>query len=200
MNNKNMEKSYGIYLAYFFMALIAQNALRALFRGEYNAMVTAVLMLGMTVIPFVVAKRMNINLPWFVFFLVALALWIHTAGYVQGYYTTFYPYYDKIAHIVSGTAVAVLGFLGVIFVDKYMKMNLNTWFIIFFTIIFGMAMGAAWEKAASGDGVMLFPPARRAGAADLDGHIRRRPRCCRSRALPRPRPTRSAPASVQRGR
>ncbi|HNB02839.1 MAG TPA: hypothetical protein PLV88_00985 [Methanoregulaceae archaeon] len=145
MNNKNMEKSYGIYLAYFFMALIALNALRALFRGEYNAMVTAVLMLGMTVIPFVVAKRMNINLPWFVFFLVALALWIHTAGYVQGYYTTFYPYYDKIAHIVSGTAVAVLGFLGVIFVDKYMKMNLNTWFIIFFTIIFGMAMGAAWE-------------------------------------------------------
>ena len=98
-----MEKSYGIYLAYFFMALIALNAVRALFRGEYNAMVTAVLMLGMTVIPFVVAKRMNINLPWFVFFLVALALWIHTAGYVQGYYTTFYPYYDKIAHIVSGT-------------------------------------------------------------------------------------------------
>jgi hypothetical protein len=140
-----MQKSIGIYLAYFFMALIALNAVRALARGEYNAMVTAVLMLALTVIPFIVAKRMNLHLPWFVFFLVALALWIHTAGYVQGYYTTYYPYYDKIAHIVSGTAVAVLGFLGVIFVDRYLKMNLTPLFIIFFTIIFGVALGAFWE-------------------------------------------------------
>jgi hypothetical protein len=140
-----MQKSIGIYLTYFFMALIALNAVRALARGEYNAMVTAVLMLSLTVIPFIVAKRMNLHLPWFVFFLVALALWIHTAGYVQGYYTTYYPYYDKIAHIVSGTAVAVLGFLGVIFVDKYLKMNLTPLFIVFFTIIFGVALGAFWE-------------------------------------------------------
>lgn len=141
----SMEKSIGIYLTYFFMALIALNAIRALFRGEFNAMVTAVLMLALTVIPFIVAKRMNLHLPWFVFFLVALALWIHTAGYVQGYYTTYYPYYDKIAHIVSGTAVAVLGFLGVIFVDKYLKMNLTPIFIVFFTILFGVALGAFWE-------------------------------------------------------
>ena len=140
-----MQKSIGIYLTYFFMALIALNAVRALVRGEYNAMVTAVLMLALMVIPFIVAKRMNLNLPWFVFFLVALALWIHTAGYVQGYYTAYYPYYDKIAHIVSGTAVAVLGFLGVIFVDKYLKMNLTPLFIVFFTIIFGVALGAFWE-------------------------------------------------------
>ncbi|MDD1709295.1 MAG: hypothetical protein LUQ37_00125 [Methanoregulaceae archaeon] len=140
-----MEKRYGMYLAYFFMALIALNAVRSLFRGEYNAMVTAFLMLGMTVILFVVAKRMNIHLPWFVFFLVALALWIHTDGYVQGYYMMYYPYYDKIAHIVSGTAVAVLGFLGVFFVDKYMNMNLTAWFIVFFTIIFSVALGAFLE-------------------------------------------------------
>lgn len=140
-----MDRNHGIWLAYFFMALIALNAGRALVRGEFNAMVTAFLMLGMTVIPFIVAKRMNFNLPWFVFFLVALALWIHTAGYVEGYYTTFYPYYDKMAHVVSGTAVAVLGFLGVIFVDKYMKMNLTPVFIIFFTVIFGVALGAFWE-------------------------------------------------------
>jgi len=140
-----MKKSIGIYLTYLFMAFIALNAVRAFIEGEYNAMVTAVLMLALTVIPFIVAKRMNLHLPWFVFFLVALALWIHTAGYVQGYYTTYYPYYDKIAHIVSGTAVALLGFLGVIFVDKYLKMNLTPVFIVFFTIIFGVALGAFWE-------------------------------------------------------
>jgi hypothetical protein len=62
-----------------------------------------------------------------------------------GIYTTFYPYYDKVVHLVSGTAVALLGFIGVIFVDKYMKMNLTPAFILFFTILFGVALGAFWE-------------------------------------------------------
>jgi hypothetical protein len=140
-----MGKSYGIYLAYFFQSLIALNAVYAFIIGEYHAMFTAILMFGMTIIPYVVAQRMKIHLPWFVFFLIALALWFHTAGYIQGYYATFYPYYDKVAHIVTGTTVALLGFLGVIFLDKYMKMNLTPVFIIFFTIIFGVALGAFWE-------------------------------------------------------
>jgi len=140
-----MEKSYGIYLAYFFQVLIALNALYAFLIGEYHEVFTALLMFAMTMVPFVVAQRMNIHLPWFVFFLIAFALWFHTAGYIQGYYITFYPYYDKVAHLVSGTAVALLGFIGVIFVGKYMKMNLSPVFIIFFTIIFGVALGAFWE-------------------------------------------------------
>jgi hypothetical protein len=140
-----MEKGYGIYLAYFFQALIALNAVYAFYIGEYHAMFTAILMFALTVIPYLVAERMDIHLPWFVFVLVALSLWFHTAGYIQGYYTTFYPYYDKVAHIVTGTTVALLGFLGVIFLDKYTKMNLTPVFIIFFTIIFGVALGAFWE-------------------------------------------------------
>lgn len=140
-----MKRSYGIYLAFFFQALIAMNAIYAFSLGEYRAMLTALFMLGITFVPFVVAQRMKINLPWFVYFLIALALWIHTAGYIQGYYTLLYPYYDKVAHLVSGTTVALLGFLGVIFLDKYWGMKLTTPFIIFFTIIFSVALGAFWE-------------------------------------------------------
>jgi hypothetical protein len=140
-----MEKSFGIYLAYFFQALIALNAVYAFIIGQYHEMFTAALMFAMTLIPYIVSQRLHIHLPWFVFFLIALALWFHTAGYIQGYYTTYYPYYDKVAHIVSGIAVALLGFIGVIFVDKYLKMCINPVFILFFTIIFGVALGAFWE-------------------------------------------------------
>jgi hypothetical protein len=140
-----MEKEYGIYIAYFFQALIALNGIYAFLIGEYQQMFTAILMFGLTVVPYVIARRMKIHLPWFVFVLIALALWFHTAGYIRGYYVTFYPYYDKIAHLVSGTAVALLGFIGVIFLDKYWKMNLTALFIVAFTIIFGMALGGFWE-------------------------------------------------------
>jgi len=108
-------------------------------------MFTAFLMFGLALVPYAVAQRMQINLPWFVYFLIALALWIHTAGYIQGYYVLFYPYYDKVAHLISGITVALLGFLGVIFLDKYWKMTLTTPFIIGFTIIFSVALGAFWE-------------------------------------------------------
>lgn len=134
-----------MYLAFFFQALIALNAVYAFLLGEFQAMFTAVLMFVLTLVPYVISERMNIKLPWFVFLLIALALWIHTAGYIQGYYVIFYPYYDKVAHLVSGTTVALLGFLGVIFLDKYWKMTLTTPFIIGFTIIFSVALGAFWE-------------------------------------------------------
>jgi hypothetical protein len=140
-----MEKAYGIYLAYLFQLLIALNGAYAFLIGDYHEMFTAFLMFGLTVVPYVVAKGMRIHFPWFVFFLIALSLWFHTAGYIQGFYVLYYPYYDKIAHLVSGIAVALLGFLGVIFLDRYWKMNLTIPFIVGFTIIFAMALGGFWE-------------------------------------------------------
>lgn len=140
-----MKKEYGMYLAYLFQALIALNVIYAFFLGQYEMMFTGIMMFILTMVPYIVAQRMNVTFPWFVYLLIAMALWFHTAGYIQGYYTTFYPYYDKIAHLVSGTTVALLGFLGVIFLDKYWDMNLKTPFIIGFTIIFGMALAGFWE-------------------------------------------------------
>lgn len=140
-----MEKQYGMYLAYFFQVLIGLNCIYAFFTGNMAGFFSALIMFIATMVPFIIAHRMNIHFPWFVFFLIALALWFHTAGYVQGYYEMFYPYYDKIAHLVSGTTVALLGFLGVIFLDRYWNMNLSAPFIVGFTIMFGVALGAFWE-------------------------------------------------------
>lgn len=140
-----MKKEYGMYLAYIFQALIALNVIHAFIIGQYELMFTGLLMFILTLVPYIVAQKMNVNFPWFVYLLIAMALWFHTAGYIQDYYTIFYPYYDKIAHLVSGTTVALLGFLGVIFLDKYWDMNLKTPFIIGFTIIFGMALAGFWE-------------------------------------------------------
>jgi hypothetical protein len=134
-----------MYLAYLFQGLIALNMVYAFFIGNLHAGFTALLMFILTLVPYWVARKMDVQFPWFVFFLIAMALWFHTAGYIQGYYLTFSPYYDKVAHFVSGTAIALLGFLGVIFIDRYWKMNLRSHFIAGFTVIFGLAMAAAWE-------------------------------------------------------
>ncbi|HIH04058.1 MAG TPA: DUF2238 domain-containing protein [Methanoregulaceae archaeon] len=140
-----MAASKGMFLAYLFQALIAANGVYALVTGQYQAMFTAFLMFGLTFVPYVAADRLDIRFPWFVYFLIALSLTIHISGYVQGWYVTMYPYYDKVAHLVSASSIALIGFLGVIFLDRYWRMNLTPLFIVFFTLTFGMALGGIWE-------------------------------------------------------
>jgi uncharacterized membrane protein YjdF len=134
-----------MYLAYLFQALIAVNGVYAFLAGQYGEMFTALFMFGLTIVPYVAADRLDIRFPWFVYFLISLALWIHIAGYVQGWYVTLYPYYDKVAHLVSGISVALIGFLGVVFLERYWRMRLTPLFVAGFTVIFGLALGALWE-------------------------------------------------------
>jgi hypothetical protein len=140
-----MAASKGMYLAYLFQALIAVNGVYAFFTGNYAEMFTAFFVFGLTFVPYVAADRLDIRFPWVVYFLIALSLWLHIAGYVQGWYFTLYPYYDKVAHLVSGISIALIGFLGVIFLDRYWRMGLTPLFIVGFTVIFGLALGAVWE-------------------------------------------------------
>ncbi|MEN6343600.1 MAG: hypothetical protein ABFC89_13700 [Methanospirillum sp.] len=140
-----MAASKGMYLAYLFQALIAANGVIAFVEGQYQAMFTAILMFAATFVPYVAAQRLDIRFPWFVYFLIALSLTIHISGYVEGWYVTGYPYYDKAAHLISASSIALLGFLGAIFLDRYWRMNLTPLFIVFFTVTFGMALGGLWE-------------------------------------------------------
>lgn len=140
-----MDTPYGMYLAYFFQVLIGLNCVYAFFTGNISGFINAFIMFVGTMIPFIIVHRMHIHFPWFVFFLIALALWFHTAGDIQGFSILFYPYYDKISHLVSGITVALLSFLGVIFLDRYWNMNLTAPFIVGFTIVFGVAFGSFWE-------------------------------------------------------
>jgi hypothetical protein len=140
-----MPRSSGMYLAFLFQLLIALNMAYAFATGDFNAGFFALLMFLFTLVPYWVAKKLDIEFPWFVYFLIALALWLNTAGFLQGYYVRYYPYYDKLGHFIAGISIALLAFLGVIFIDRYWRMKLREPFIIGFTIIFGLAMAAAWE-------------------------------------------------------
>ncbi|MGD9936818.1 MAG: hypothetical protein AB7S61_05015 [Methanoregulaceae archaeon] len=134
-----------MWLAYLFQGLMVLNGVYAYVTGQLAEAFTATFMIALSVVPYVVAARENIRFPWFVYFLISFALWFHVAGYIQGFYVDLYPYYDKIAHLVSGTTIALLGFLGVIYLDKHWKMALTPLFVASFTVTFGMALGGVWE-------------------------------------------------------
>ena len=140
-----MKKPIGLYLAYLFQALIAINILIALSIGEYSQVFTGVIGLFLTMVPAIATRRWNITLPWPIILLIAFLLYLHVAGEIQGYYLLYYPYYDKIAHLIAGVTVSVLAFVIVLLLDRYSRLNLSRWMIIGFIIIGAMAMEGFWE-------------------------------------------------------
>jgi hypothetical protein len=136
---------YSQVFAYLLQILIAANVLLAFSLGEYSQVFGGVVGLCLTLVPAVVTRRWSLTLPWQVNLLIALSLYLHVAGEIQGFYVLYYPYYDKIAHLVSGITVSVLAFVIVLLLDRFGRLNLTRWMIVGFIIIAAMAMEGFWE-------------------------------------------------------
>ena len=136
-------RSPGMYLAYFAQAAIAFNVVLAmLFKPEDVAIGIVLFLMALAIYLF--SWKTKIVFPWFVYFLVSLAILIHTSGYIQERYLT-YVNWDMLAHFVSGTIVALIGFLVILFMDQRRKYNLDPPFIGIFIVFFGMVFEYFWE-------------------------------------------------------
>jgi mannose/fructose/N-acetylgalactosamine-specific phosphotransferase system component IIC len=136
------DRSYGMYLAYFTLAALGFNALLAVYLGFGFGSALAGLLIAVT--PFLFTRYTKIKFPWFVYFLICLAVLIHISGYIQGRYLNI-PNWDTLAHTVSGSIIALLGFILILFLDKIRKYNLDPQFIAGFTIMFGLTGEYLWE-------------------------------------------------------
>ena len=91
-------RSPGMYLAYIIQAFIAFNVLLAVLFNPEDVLIGVILFL-IALIIYLFSWKTKIVFPWFVYFLVSLAVLIHTSGYIQGRYLTFVNW-DMLAHFV----------------------------------------------------------------------------------------------------
>ena len=138
------ERSYGMYLAYLTQAFLGMNVLIAVFLGSTTEIMIGGFMFLIGMVPHIFTWKTKIVFPWFVYFLVSLALLIHASGYIQERYITI-PHWDKLAHFVSGSIVARIGFIFVMFMDKIRRYSLDPPFMALFIVFFGMAGEYIWE-------------------------------------------------------
>lgn len=139
-------KFKGYYLAYVMQGLILITTLYSIYLGLYSVTFTGLVALGLTTLPYLVHRKVHIVVPWEITFLIAFALFLHIAGYSFEWYLNFYPYYDKVAHLVSSITIALLGFLSVLVLMKISRcLQFEPWQIFLFIVIFTVALGAIWE-------------------------------------------------------
>jgi hypothetical protein len=138
-----VDRSPGMILAYVTQILVGFNVLLALLFKPGDFPVSFILFL-MGMVIYVVAWKTKIRFPWFVYFLISLALLIHTSGYVQERYLKF-VYWDVLAHTVSGTIVALLGFLLILYLNRTRHYGADPLFVAFFVVLFGTFCEYMWE-------------------------------------------------------
>jgi hypothetical protein len=138
------DRPYGMYAAYVVQAALGFNIIFALSMGDGIAVISAVAGFLIAMVPYAFTRVTRIKFPWFVYFLVSLALLIHISGYVQGRYLNI-PNWDTLAHTVSGSILALLGFIGILFFDRIRKYNLDPEMIACTTLMVGLTGEYLWE-------------------------------------------------------
>jgi hypothetical protein len=125
--------------------LIVIILIASLISGGLIAVFIPAVVLFMTLIPTIIERKYKVAIPWWITFLIVLSLYIHLAGEHYVWYLTYYPYYDKIAHLIAGITAALIGFTAVLLLDRYTENNFDRYVIILMIIMFTMAFGAFWE-------------------------------------------------------
>nr|AAU85403.1 integral membrane protein [uncultured archaeon GZfos12E1]QNO53883.1 hypothetical protein LBDBNMAG_00018 [Methanosarcinales archaeon ANME-1 ERB6] len=140
-----LREKIGIYLAYLMQMLIVVYAVYSVYTRDYFWAIWGFFALILTLTPLMLKRRFHVTLPWELNFLIVLSLYLSVSGNVQGWYYHFYPFYDKVAHLVSSITIAVLGFVAAVIMDRYTEIKMNRPLIVIFVIIFTMAIGSFWE-------------------------------------------------------
>jgi ABC-type Fe3+-siderophore transport system permease subunit len=135
----------GRILAYLMQGLILSVTVFSYLKGDIPVAISGTVAFGMTLVPLAFGLKTHIAVPWGALFCIALSLFLHVAGYAFDWYNGFYPYYDKIAHVVSSFTVALLGFLIVVLLHRLNRMRCSVRMITLFILVFTLALGAAWE-------------------------------------------------------
>jgi hypothetical protein len=133
-----------MYLAYFVQFLVFMNVVYTITRAAWSEVPTAVGLFLISLAPYLFTWKTKITFPWFVYFLISLAFLIHLSGYVRGRYLAFVNW-DVLAHTVSGSMLALVGFILILFIDRMWKLNLNAKFMAIFVLLIGLAGEYCWE-------------------------------------------------------
>jgi hypothetical protein len=136
---------FGTVMTVILQGLIVLILVASLVSGGLFAVFIPAVVLFLTLIPTIIERKYKVAIPWWLTFLIVFILYMHLAGEYYGWYVTLYPYYDKIAHLIAGITVALIGFTAVLLLDRYTKNNFDRYVIILMIIMFTMAFGAFWE-------------------------------------------------------
>lgn len=115
--------------------------------NDVQRAVWAVVAAGIAALPAIAEWRSRWIYPWPAKFLIGAALFLHVGGGMMSWYFDYFPVYDKIAHLVSAMATALLVFLILLRLAYSTRLRPGRGIIVGLILAVTLFFGSLWELA-----------------------------------------------------
>lgn len=152
------KKSKTVLLVYLTLRILVVAALiRSIMLKNYENAFICVLVLFLFILPFLIERKMRIDLPDALEIIILLHIFAaEILGELQGYFIH-YAHWDTILHTSWGFLCAALGFslVDILNRNSRIKFNLSPAFVAVVAFCFSMTVGIFWEFFEFGVDVLL---------------------------------------------
>lgn len=141
---KSSLKSGGLILSYFLKVIMFIFLIYSILNLRWVWIFGCIIAIIVSLIPTILKRNYEINLPLVLEILITIALILHVGGGLFGAYGI--PHYDTLTHFISSFLVAFLAFVIIYILDKYWDgLYMNKYAMAFVVVIATIAMGVVWE-------------------------------------------------------
>ena len=122
-------------------------ALLSVLKGDYLTAFLCVLALAVFMLPPVINKKFNIELPGGLELSAVIFTFMCVIGGELGYFYAQFPFWDKFLHTFSGFLISAIGLALIEFLNKSKKsvFKLSPFFVVAFAFCFSLSVEVIWE-------------------------------------------------------
>jgi len=145
---RHVEHKTLVSVVYFLLrALVILMMVAQFFNGNYENVFLCILTLVLFVMPSVLEKRLDIDLPDVLEIIILLFIFAaEILGEIRSFYIQF-PHWDTMLHTLNGFLCAAIGFSLVDLLNRHERfsLNLSPFFMAVTAFCFSMTIGVLWE-------------------------------------------------------
>lgn len=141
----------------------------SIYQKNYNNVFMCILTLLLFMIPTIVDKRLNINLPSVLECIIILFIFSsEILGEVQSFYLLI-PHWDTMLHTLNGFIMAAIGFAMIDILNQTPKLHfsMSPVFVAFVSFCFSMTIGVLWEFFEFGMDIFTLSDMQKDSIANL---------------------------------
>ncbi|MBC7081312.1 MAG: hypothetical protein H5T44_03615 [Thermoplasmatales archaeon] len=139
-------KIKGLILSRILEAIIFAIGIFSIYKGYFAQSLACFVGLFLSLMPTIIKRNLKISLPWLFEFLIVFSVSLHIWGGALGLYSL--PFYDKFAHFIVSAIISFFALMVVYILTVFSpRLYMDSLTMMFFIIIFSLAIGGLWEIA-----------------------------------------------------
>ena len=136
-------KYFGFIISWAMRAFLFASSIYYIYKEDFFGAIIIALSLGFALIPEIIRMSYNVKLHWIYDLLFTVLITGHMIGFMGMYELSLV--YDDFLHIMGSFILGVFGFMIIYSYDYSEKIKITIPFLMFFTILWTLGIGAVWE-------------------------------------------------------